>query len=174
MADAPSGVKVSRDRDLRGRAHEVWARRALLVLLAVVPILGLLNVFGQHVGTSTASSSAATLEVRSPARLRAGLLYQARVRIVAHSRIANARLVLEGDWLDGITVNTIEPAPRSESSVDGALALDIGPIPAGESWTEFLAFQVNPTTLGNRNGGLALYDGQTKLVAVDRSATVFP
>jgi hypothetical protein len=174
VADAPTGVKVSRDRDLRGRAHEVWGRRALLVLLAAVPVLGLLNVFGQHVGTSTASSPAATLEVQSPTRIRGGLLYQTRVRIVARERIANARLVFDGDWLEGMTLNTIEPSPRSESSADGALALDLGPIRSGRSWTQFLEFQVNPTTVGGRAGSVALYDGPMKLASVDRSATVFP
>ena len=73
-----------------------------------------------------------------------------------------------------MTLNTLEPAPRSESSVNGALALDLGPIRAGGSWTQFLEFQVNPTTIGDRAGTIALYDGASELAAVDRAATVFP
>jgi hypothetical protein len=46
--DAPVGIDRARHQDLAGRGHHVWQRRAALVVIAVIPLLGLLNVFGQR------------------------------------------------------------------------------------------------------------------------------
>ena len=45
MTDIPDSIVLKRHRDLEGRMHDVWIRRALFALIAVIPILGLLNVF---------------------------------------------------------------------------------------------------------------------------------
>jgi hypothetical protein len=45
-ADVPVGIDRARHQDLSGRNRHVWGRRALLVLVAAVPMLGLLKVFG--------------------------------------------------------------------------------------------------------------------------------
>jgi hypothetical protein len=174
MAVAPTSIDVARHRELRGRSLEVWVRRLLLALLLVFPVLGVLDFFGQGTGSTTARSAAATLNVESPKRLRGGLLYQARFRIVAHQDIKNAILVLNRNWLEGMTINTLEPAPSTEESKNGRLALMLGSVNAGHVWNEYLQFQVNPTSVGARNGGVALYDGSKRLVSLTRSATVFP
>jgi hypothetical protein len=62
----------------------------------------------------------------------------------------------------------------SESSKDGKLALDLGPISAGQSYVLVLDFQVNPTTLGSQDQNLTLYDGNKALVTLHRTLTVFP
>src|SRR5919199_6326667 len=38
---APDEIVLSRDRDLQGRDNDVWIRRGLMALVAVVPILAL-------------------------------------------------------------------------------------------------------------------------------------
>jgi hypothetical protein len=174
VAVAPTAIDLDQHRDLRGRSREVWVRRTLLGLLFVLPVLGLLDFFGQGPGSTTAGSAAATLNVQSPKRLRGGLLYQARFKIVAHQDIKDAVLVLGANWLEGMTINTLEPAPSTEDSKNGRLALSLGSIDAGHVWNEYLQFQVNPTSVGARNGRVALYDGSKKLVSLTRSATVFP
>jgi hypothetical protein len=174
VAATPTAIDLKQHRDLQGRSREVWIRRVLLVLLFVVPVLGLLDFFGQGTGSSTASSPTATLNVTSPQRLRGGLLYQTRFQIVAHQDIQNAILVLDRNWLEGMTVNTLEPSPSSEDSKNGRLALFLGSINAGHVWNQYLSFQVNPTSVGGRNGSVALYDGSKRLVSLTRSSTVFP
>lgn len=146
----------------------------MLCLLFTPPVLGLLNFFGQGAGSSVAGSPVVTLHVQSPARLRGGLLYQARFEIDAHQNINHAILVLDPNWLEGMTVNTIEPSPNSEQSEHGRLALFLGSINAGDKWTEYLQFQVNPTSVGERDGNVALYDRTRRLVSLARAATVFP
>jgi hypothetical protein len=174
VAAAPTSIDLGTHRDLTGRTHEVWLRRALLVLVTVLPVLGLLSLFGQRMGVSSVSSPAATLSVKSPGALRGGLLFTVRFQIVAHQSIKHATLVLGQNWLDGMTINGIEPSPGSEESRHGRLVLFLGPISAGETWNEYLSLQVNPTTIGDREGSVALYNGQRRLLLLTRTATVFP
>jgi hypothetical protein len=77
-------------------------------------------------------------------------------------------------WLEGMTVNTIEPSPVGEASNNGRLSLDLGHIPAGESYLLFMQFQTNPTNVGHRDASVTLKDGDTKLLHVDRTITIFP
>jgi hypothetical protein len=65
MTQIPDTIVLKRDRDLVGRQSEVWVRRGLFALLCVVPVLALLNVFGQRPAGSGASVGAAHLEVNS-------------------------------------------------------------------------------------------------------------
>jgi hypothetical protein len=170
----PDSIVLKRDRDLAGRRHEIWIRRAGIVLLTAVVILALVNIFGQRPSTSTAATDAAKLKVYAPARVRSGLLYEARFRITARRELRQATLVLDPGWLEGMSVNTIEPSPTSESSRDGRLSLDLGHIPAGKSFLLFMQFQVLPTNVGHRSQDVALLDGERKLLEIHRTITIFP
>jgi hypothetical protein len=165
-----SGITVTS----RGRERRPWARRALLVLLAAFLLLGLGNAFGQRPQTSAAESPVASLKVYSPARLRSGLYFESRFTIDAHQEIEKATLVLDPGWLEGMTLNTLEPSPIGEASRDGKLALELGHIPAGETHIFFLEFQVNPTNVGQRSQRVELHDGTTPLLAIERTVSVFP
>ena len=149
-------------------------RRSLLGLVVVLALLALFDVFGQSPSTTSAAAAAATLHVDSPGAVRGGLLYQVRFTVEAHQDLKSATLVLDTGWLDGLTVNTIEPSPVGEASRDGKLALDFGHLDAGRKLVVFLQFQVNPTNVGRRSQDVGLYDGETLLAEVDRTLTVFP
>jgi hypothetical protein len=174
VASAPDTIVLKRDRDLEGRGYEVWVRRALFALLPVVSVLALLNVFGQRPKSTTAAGPAAKLDVYAPARVRSGLLYQARFHITARQELKKATLVLDPGWAEGTTINTIEPSPLGESSANGKLSLQLGHIPAGESFLLFMQFQVDPTNVGRRSQAVELYDGRTRLVTIHREITIFP
>lgn len=94
----PDGLSVERNRDLRGRARQPQYRRILLGLVAVLPVLALLNVFGQRPTVSSAHSLAADLRVTAPARLRSGLIFQVRVEVVAHRTISTPQLIFSQGW----------------------------------------------------------------------------
>ena len=174
MAPVPDTIALGRHRDLEGRRNDVWVRRALLALILVVPVLALFNLFGQRPGTSKASVQAGTLSVYAPTRVRGGLLWEARFHITAHREIKKAILILGSGWLEGMTVNTVEPSPVGEASENGKLALTLGHIPAHESFLLFMQFQTNPTNVGHRSRKVELYDGDTKLATVNQKVTVFP
>ena len=174
MAPELDGVDLVKARYVDGRGHEVWLRRALLLLLAVVPVLALLNVFGQSATEATASTPAAKLTVRSPTHVRGGLLYEVRFTIQARQDIKNATLALGGGWANGLTMNTIEPSPTNETSNNGDLSFQLGSIQAGHSFVLHLEYQVNPTTTGTRKQQVALLDGTTPLASLTRQLTVYP
>src|SRR3954470_1331209 len=172
MAEIPDTIVLKRDRDLAGRRNEIWVRRGLFALLCVVPVLALLNLFGQRPGGSDAAATAARLQVYAPARVRGGVLFEARFHIRATQEIKKAILVLDPGWLEGMTVNTIEPAPAGEASANGRLSLELGPNPKGQSYLLFMQCQVNPTNVGHRRQNVQLYDGSRKLLELHRTITV--
>jgi hypothetical protein len=175
VSQTPDTIVLRRDRDLEPRSRENWIRRSLFGLICVVPVLALLNVFGQRPETTTGAAAAAQLSISAPSRVRGGLLYQARFRITpTQKKLAQATLVLAAGWLDGMTINTLEPSPVSETSIDGKLGLDLGAIPAGRSYVLVIDYQVNPTNVGHRDQTVTLYDGNQALISVHRTITVFP
>ena len=174
MATPPDGLTLKRNRDLVGHERRPLVRRILVAVLAFVVLLALLNVFGQRPTTSTASAAGAELAVYSPPRLRGGLIFESRFHVTARSEIRDATLVLDPGWLEGMTLNTVEPSPVGESSRDGRIAFDLGHIPAGGEYLLFLQFSVNPTNVGRRSTDVDLYDGDRRLVHVDRTVTVWP
>jgi hypothetical protein len=174
VADIPDGIVLKRDRDLDGRSWEVWVRRGLFALVCAVPVAALFNVFGQHPESKTLVAPAASLKVYSPSHLRGGLLYEARFHITAREELKQATLVLGSGWLEGMTVNTIEPSPVGEASNNGRLSLDLGHVPAGESYVLYMQFQVNPTNVGRRTQTVELKDGETSLLSYERELTIFP
>jgi hypothetical protein len=173
MADTPDCLTLAQNRDRTGR-REVRIRRVLLSLLCLFLLAGLLNVFGQRPSTSEASVVAADLKVYAPARVRGGLYYEARFDVRARQELKDATLVLDSGWLEGMTVNTIEPSPVSEASRDGKLVLELGHIRAGQRYLLFVQLQVNPTNVGHRRTKTWLYDGDKLLTSVKRTITVYP
>jgi hypothetical protein len=175
MANAPDSIVLKRDRDLEGRRHDIWARRGLMGLVAAIPVVALFNVFGQRPETKTLVSPAASLKVYAPSRVRGGVFFEARFHITARRDLKDAFLVLGTGWAEGMSINTIEPSPTSETSESGRLSFELGKIPAGESFIVYMQFQVNATNVAfGRPQTVELRDGKTRLLFYKRTVTVFP
>jgi len=174
MAGAPETLTLKRHRELEGRRLYVPVRRALLGLLSLFLIAGLLNVFGQRPETTSASAAQASLKVYAPTHVRSGLIYAARFHITAHEDIKDAELVLDPGWGEGYTMNGNAPQPLRQASRNGRIAFGFGHIPAGKSLIFFLSLQVNPTNVGHRSQDVELDDGETPIVTVHRTITIFP
>jgi hypothetical protein len=174
VADVPAGLTLSRNRDLEGREHEPRTRRALVTLLTLVLVAGLLGAFGQRPSSTVAAAPEATLTVRAPTRVRSGLYFETRITVEAVSELERAALVLDPGWLDGITVNTVAPAPIGEASRDGRLVLELGRVPAGQRHVLTLQMQVNPTTAGRRESDVVLEERGRELGRVERTLTIWP
>jgi len=167
-------LDLDRARDLNGRGRYLWLRRVLLCALAVVPVLALLNVFGQDSSNATATSPTASITVHSPERVRGGLLYEARFTIKAIQDIKQLTLVLSDGWAQGLTINTIEPSPSNETSDNGALSFQLGELKAGGVFVLHMEFQVNPTTVGSRKQEVEVDDGNAPVVSLTRNFAVLP
>ena len=177
MAEAgPDYLDLERHRDWRGRSYERWLPNTIFGLLCVVPLLALLGVFGQTPKVKRAANpnGAATLELSAPTAVRSGLLFQARFDIRAKREIKDAVLVLDSGWLESMTLNSLEPSPASETSRNGGLALDLGAIPAGKLWRQYMQFQANPVNAGSQSQGVTLYDGNVPLLHLSRDVKVWP
>jgi hypothetical protein len=174
VAQLSGELSRSRDLDLEGRGYQVWVRRVLSAALVAFVICALANVFGQASNTTSADGAAASLAVRSPDRLRGGLIFEARFTIDAKRRLETPRLVLDNGWLEGMTLNSTVPAPAKEHSEAGNFSLTFDPIPAGDHFVFFTQWQVNPVNVGHRSQDVALYDGTSLIARMNRSVTVFP
>src|SRR5215212_7901492 len=163
-AMADDSIDVEHQRDLEGRGYEPWVRRMILAVVLALIVLALFNVFGQRTHVSQAAGPAAVLGVEAPEKVRAGLLYQARFTITARRDIKQPELVLGPGWLDGLTVNAIEPQASEESNRNGHLALVYDELKAGDTLRVWVAYQVNPTANGNRIQLTELDDGDKPLV----------
>jgi hypothetical protein len=174
VADVPDQLTLARHRDLKGRERLPVARWIFLALIGALLVLGLLNVFGQRPETQVVESPVASLEVYAPTKLRGGLIYESRFTIDAREEIENATLVLDAGWLEGMTLNTLAPSPIGEANRDGRIALELGRVPPGTTHRLFLHFQVNPTNVGRRSQDVELHDGETQILRLDRTVTIWP
>lgn len=173
---APDYLDLSRHRDWEKRRFEKVLPNVLLGVVALIPILALFNVFGQTPSTEKVANpnGVATLQLDAPEKVRGGLLFQARIDIRAQKEIKDAVLVLDSGWLESMTLNTIEPGAAKEISRNGSIAFDLGAIPAGKLWRQYLEFQANPVNLGSQSQGITLYDGNVELLHMNRDLMVWP
>ena len=175
MTDVPDGLILRRHRDLEDARDKPWPRRVLLAVLLAFLILGLANVFGQRPTVSTAAAPAAKLTLYGPTHLRGGLLFSSRFHITATREVKNAILILDPGWVEGMSINTIEPSPLGQGSSDGKLTLQLGHIAKGHSYILWLQCQVNPTNIAwHRSAGVTLTDGSRPIVRINRSYDIYP
>jgi hypothetical protein len=172
--EAPTNLDLARDRDLHGRAWQIWVRRGLLVVLLAIVVLALLNVFGQKPASSRVDSPQASLDLYTPSRVRGGLMFESRFTIFAHQDLKTPKLVLDPGWFEQMTINSLEPQPSTETSRNGKMVLTFDSLQAGQKLVFWAFFQVNPTNVGHRPTGVELDDGNTPLLHIKRTVTIFP
>jgi hypothetical protein len=161
-------------RESRALTAALWARRAVMGLLALVALLALLNRFGQQPAQSTAQTPAATMTLSSPSTVRGGLFFQSRLEIRAARAIEHPRLVLDSGWVEGMQVNSITPEPVGETSRDGRPVLSYDALEPGELLRILFQFEVNPTNVGRRSYGIELDDAERPLARLSPDITVLP
>ena len=88
--------------------------------------------------------------------------------------MSEPRLVFSSDWLQGFTLNTIEPAPEGETSDGDTLAFDFADMAAGDALRLVMQWQVNPTSNGHRDLDVTLKDGDRTVAVVRRDLRVWP
>jgi hypothetical protein len=173
-SEIPPGIDRARHQDLTGRGLHVWGRRVALMVVAAIPLLGLLNVFGQRAAPVSYPGTAASLLVDAPARVRGGLIFTTEIAITPHQQLHDARLYLGDGWFEGMSLNGVEPQPSTESSRGGWQVWDYGRIATGVTFRIWISWQANPTNIGRHSQDIALYDGGTQLMIIHRALTVFP
>jgi hypothetical protein len=173
----PVGLTFPRHRDLEGRLWR-WSdrfRQAVTAVLVGFVALALLNVFGQRPNTASATSSGVVLRVQAPSSVRGGLIYQTRVDVTARRPIARPVITLDGGWFDGMTLNSVQPGPASQTSGQGGATFQYAPLRAGQTLTVWFEWSTNPTLVEwRRPRTITVGDGGTKLVSQTSSMTAYP
>jgi hypothetical protein len=106
--------------------------------------------------------------------VRGGLFFQSRLTIRAQREVQFPRILLDDGWVEGMQVNSIEPAPASEASRDGHVVLSYDKLEPGDVLRIWLQFEVDPTSSGHRPYGVELDDASTRLVRISHTLTVLP
>jgi hypothetical protein len=175
MSDVITPVESSREGVEQSGVYEIWIRRFFMAVLLAVVVLALCNVVGQRATTATAHSATADLTVHAPTRVRPGLLFQAKLTILAHQALPKVTLVLGSGWINGLTLNTAEPSPSTQTSgPGGSLILSLGSLRAGQTFVQYLDYQVNPTSLSSRRQLISVESNGAPLVSVLRTMTIVP
>lgn len=172
--EMPPGIDMERHANLSGRAQYSWWRRAVLVVIAAIPVLGLLNVFGQKAESNRAGSPDASLLVKSPARVRGGLMFTTKIVVTPHRDIHDGQLYLDNGWFRNMSLNGVSPQPSNFDAQDNWQTWDFGPMQANQAFTVWISWQTNPTNVGRHPQTVQLYDGDTQMMTVHRTLTVFP
>ena len=170
-------LSLARHRDLEGRHWGVviWLRWAITGVLVLFILLAATDQFGQSPSTRESSSQVADLRVSTPDRLRGGLIFQTRVDITARDAIAHPTIVLDGGWFDGMTLNSVQPAPADLSPADGGSTFVYPQLATRQTLTVWFEWSVNPTNLAwRRPETLRLDDGPQTLLTQHSTITVLP
>jgi hypothetical protein len=162
------------DREPSGITVGLRVRRAILTVLGVLVLVALLNQYGQRPSTSVARVPAATMRLDAPARVRGGLFFQSRLEIRAAQAINHPRVVLANGWVEGMQVNSIEPAPVGEASRNGRVVLSYDALKRGDVLRVWLQFEVNPTNVGRRPYAIELDDAERPVARLAPTITVLP
>jgi hypothetical protein len=162
------------DRDPAGVARGLWVRRGVLTVLALVVVAAALNRVGQRPAETATSAPAATLRLSAPEHIRGGLFFQSRIDVRATRAIDHPRLVLDPGWVEGMQVNSIEPAPVGEATRDGRVVLSYDALEAGDLLRVWLQFEVNPTNVGRRSYAVELDDAERPVARLAPKITVLP
>jgi hypothetical protein len=176
MGDAtrpPDCISLEQHRD-DPHLVERGARWVLLAALGALLVAALAGVFGQRHEDLSASGAEARIELRAPAALRSGLLFQGRFHVAAEEDLRKPTLVLDAGWFDAVSVNAIVPEPASSWSEGRRVAFAFPPLERGQTMTVYADFQMNPTTFGRRDEGVELRDGDHSIAVIRRTVNVFP
>jgi len=160
--------------DGRGGTIGIAARRVLMASFALISLAALIGFFGQRSTTSAAVTPSVRMTLDAPETVRGGIFFQALVNIRALTPVEHPRLVLDEGWLEGLQVNSIEPAAESESSRDGRLVLSYGALEPGDLLRIYFQFEVDPTNVGERSFTLELDDEERLLARIPRTLRVLP
>jgi hypothetical protein len=162
------------DREPSGIIAGLWVRRAILTGLGLLVLVALLNQYGQRPSTSVARVPAATVRLSAPEHIRGGLFFQSRLEIRAAQAIDHPRIVLANGWVEGMQVNSIEPAPVGEASRHGRVVLSYDALKPGDLLRVWLQFEVNPTNVGRRSYAVELDDAERPVARLAPTITVLP
>jgi hypothetical protein len=167
----PDGIAARHFTDSGG-----WWRG--FVPIAVLGALLAAALFGVFGGTADprviAEGKGVRLAVEAPRTLRSGMILEIDIAVDADRPVARPVVAISGSYLHNLSFNSVIPAAKEATFVNGTVTLGYGPLNAGDRLQVKLDGQVNPPLIGDNDGEVAILDGTTVLAARPVRLRVFP
>jgi hypothetical protein len=160
--------------DEGSHAGALWARRAMLGLLALAVLADLLGLLGVHTSSATASRGGYTMSLRYPGVARAGLDVEWQVT-VAHPGGFGKELTLgvTGDYFDIFETQGFHPQPSAETRDGHTLYLTFD-TPPGDTFVVYYDAYIQPASQQGKSARLSLIDHGRPVVWIDYRTRLLP
>lgn len=172
-APFPDGIDR---RNLTGRGALLlklpWLPLGVLAALLAAAMLGTFG--GGATPISRQQGVGGSLTVEAPGTLRNGVFFEMRLIGTADRPLAKPTLAISSSYWRDITVNTMVPAPATETFDKGYYLFEFDPLEAGGSIEVKIAGQVNPTFTGGTRGAAQWRDGDAVLAEIPLRLWVLP
>ena len=168
-SQAPDGI--TQEHESNSQRANPWP----LILLALLLGAGLTGLFGgQPAIVRHASNDMIALSVRTPETLRNGMAFETIIEVTPHRPIGDLVIaVSDGLWQE-MTINTMIPAAKEESHMDGSHRFSFGEAEPGETFRFKIDGQINPPLFAGTNGEVVVLDSERRLAAVPVRIEVLP
>jgi hypothetical protein len=169
---------ISRDttNDVRPDNHPVtvWARRAMLGLMALTVLAALLTLLGVHASEATAEANGYRLDVVYPRIARAGLDVPWQVTVThAGGFGGQVTLAVSGAYLNLFESQGFRPQPSDETR-EGDTYYMTFTAPPGDTFRLYFDTYVQPASQAGRSGWVAVMDGGRQTVRTTFSTWLWP
>ena len=165
----PEGLDARHDTK-RG----VHASVVSLVLLGALMAWGLSGRAGNHAERLAARNADVAFEVVTPGWIRAGEIYEQKIRITALRPIRQLGLAVTPELWREVTVNGLMPEPESQEQSGRDWRFTWKALDAGTTFELKVDAQVNPSLWGRNEGRMAVLDGDRELASVPVAMNVLP
>lgn len=165
----PDGLDTRHENPRGGHASLVS-----LILLGALMVWGLSGRAGNHDEQLAARTADVTVEVTSPGWIRAGEIYEQKIRITALRPIEKLGLAVTPEVWREVTVNSLMPEPESQEQKGADWRFAWKRLEAGATFELKVDAQVNPSLWGRNSGRIAVLDGDRELATVPVAMNVLP
>lgn len=170
--DSPEGIERRHIHEAGGGRMHGWPFGP--IGLGVLVIASALGWFGTET-LAVGSGDGVTFSVDAPTRIRNGEFFEMTFTVETSRDIEELVLgVDEGIWTD-LTINTVIPAPSSETFAGGAWQFSFGPLRPGDTFSVKVDGQINPDhQLTTNEGRVTAADGEEVLADLEHAMEVLP
>jgi hypothetical protein len=156
------------------RVGALWARRAMLVVLAAAVLAALLGLLGVHTSTATASGGGYTMSLRYPAVARAGLDIEWQVTVRHPGGFGKeVTLGVTGDYFDIFETQGFHPEPSAETRDGRTLYLTFD-APPGDTLVVYYDAYIQPASQQGKSARVAVLDHGRPAAWIDYRTRLLP
>ena len=153
----------------------VWSRRGTLAVLLVVVLAGAAGFLGVHSGSTSATASDWSLDLRYAQVARAGLDVPWEVTVRHRGGFTgDVTLAVTGAYFDIYETQGFHPEPSDESRDGDTLYLTFKAPPSGDTLVVAYDAYIQPACQVGRSGSVSVLDDGRRAATVDFRTRLLP